>query len=242
MIILIFIVSEDVMQLIPCLLCIFRAGSNWVSIIVLIEIHQIKTCACCSLVDVFWFPNHENYFGWSWCLSNPLLWQLMVNPWFLTALTGQIDLVLWWVHFIPLVALDVGIMSGIGWLFALWNGNGIVRSSRRSLISQVKRRSSKMVPSKENPFHGSQVISVFIRIDISGLGHLFKTFAQGSHGSHSSHQLVMKGGHCTIRKLKEMEKISPVCCTVGNFWLNQQGARMLDLHYISWDIGEWSSG
>ncbi len=70
---------------------------------------------------------------------------------------------------------------------------------------------------KENPFHGSQVISVFIRIDISGLGHLFKTFAQGSHGSHSSHQLVMKGGHCTIRKLKEMEKISPICCTVGNF-------------------------
>jgi hypothetical protein len=140
MIILIFIVSEDVMQLIPCLLRIFRAGSNWVSIIVLIEIHQIKTCACCSLVDVFWFPNHENYFGWSWCLSNPLLWQLMVNPWFLTALTGQIDLVLWWVDFIPLVALDVGIMSGIGWLFALWNGNGIVRSSRRSLISQVKNR------------------------------------------------------------------------------------------------------
>jgi hypothetical protein len=40
------------MQLIPCLLSIFRAGSNWVSIIVLIEIHQIETCACCSLVDV----------------------------------------------------------------------------------------------------------------------------------------------------------------------------------------------
>ncbi len=111
----------------------------------------------------------------------------------------------------------MGIMSGIGWLFALWNGNGIVRSSRRSLISQVKRRSSKMVPSKENPFHGSQVISVFIRIDISGLGHLFKTFAQGSHGSHSSHQLVMKGGHCTIRKLKEMEKISPVCLHCWKF-------------------------
>jgi hypothetical protein len=39
-------------------------------------------------------------------------------------------------------------MSGIGWLFALWNGNGIVRSSRRSLISQVKRSLLKMDPSE----------------------------------------------------------------------------------------------
>ncbi len=230
------------MQLIPCLLSIFRAGSNWVSIIVLIEIHQIETCACCSLVNVFWFPNHENYFGWSLCLSNPLLWQLMVNPWFLTALTGQIDLVLWWVHFIPLVASDVGMMSGIGWLFALWNGNGIVRSSRRSLISQVKRSLLKMDPSERILSMAAKWFQCSLGLIYLGWVNCLKLLLKVLMDHIVHINWSWRGVIVLLGNLRRWRKFPPFVALLEIFDWISKGLDILEVHYINWDIGECIGG
>ncbi len=61
-IVLSFLMSEHILQLILCLLRILRVGFLLMSIMFFLEIHQMETCTFLLLLN---FISHVNYFGCS---------------------------------------------------------------------------------------------------------------------------------------------------------------------------------